>query len=103
MTVSCGAITTTEKNIKPKKTSARMRQGGSSCNSDSAGAKRSSFSVPGSPLETHAADVSRSFISLQRNEMLVVVVEEGGFVSSGLVMIELERISRVLHTVSCFV
>ena len=51
-----------------------MRQGSSSCASDSVGAKRTSLSVPGSPLETRAADVSRSFISLEWNARLVVVV-----------------------------
>ena len=51
-----------------------MRQGSSNCGSDSVGAKCSSFSVPGSPLDTRAAGVSRSFIYLEWNKMLVVVV-----------------------------
>ena len=49
-----------------------MRQGRSSCASDSVEAKR--FSLPGSPLETRTAEVSRSFISLEWNERLIVVV-----------------------------
>ena len=52
-----------------------MRRGGGwSCASDLVEAKRSSLSVPGSPLETRATDLSRSCISLEWNEMLVVVV-----------------------------
>ena len=72
-----------------------MRQGSSSCASDSVGAKRTSLSVPGSPLETRAADVSRNFISLEWNEMFVVAVvvaHKRRLVSPRVVMIQLERI-----------
>ena len=77
-----------------------MRQGSSSCTSDSVGAKRSPFSVPGSPLETRAADISRSFIYLEWNERLVVVVVVAHvrLVSSVVVMIEGEWISKIQHT-----
>ena len=57
--------------------------------------RRASRGVP--PRSPHRAPpgVSRSFLSLKWNEMLVVVVDDGGLVSSGPVIIELEQISRV--------